>query len=363
MPSWNEIFLEVQESAKERPDGRPDFDRVRHKYIRALHDLTGRAVIVYASGWLAKPGISDIVVAVEPNDVHGLMSACHGVHERELDLVLHSPGGSPQAAEQMLEYLRTRFDNIRAIVPLQAKSAATMLALGCDEIVMGEHSELGPIDPQILIQVPEGVRYAPAIAILRDFQRAKSEIRRDVTELPAWTPILRGYAGGMIEFCTKQVKLTQEIVARWLRTYMLRHPESPFTTADQRSRRARALAAYFGSEKSYDRFKTHGRPIRPAQLRRQRGLVIRRLEDDQALQDAVLSLYHALDLTFGGAAVKIIENHHGAMYVRVVAQLQVQVGGIPTAGPEQAGPEQAGPEQAGPEQAAPARRRRAPRKA
>lgn len=326
MPSWNDVFREVQQSALAN-NGQPDFDGIRQKYIGALHKLTGRAVIIYASGWLAKPGVGDALLSVEPNDVHGLMSACHGVKERELDLIIHSPGGSPLAAEQMLEYLRTRFDNIRAIVPLQAKSAATMIALGCDEIVMAEHSELGPIDPQILIPVPEGVRYAPAIAILRDFERAKEQCA-NVNLLPAWTPILRGYAGGMLEFCTQQIKLSQQVVSSWLRRYMLRHPESG-VAANARTRRARALAGYFGSEKSYDRFRTHGRPIRIDQLRRQKGLVIRRLEDDQALQDAVLSIYHAIDLTFGGAAVKIIENHHGAMYVRVLAQVQVQLAGQP----------------------------------
>ena len=134
------------------------------------------------------------------------MECCYGVEQRELDLILHSPGGSPQAAEQILEYLRTRFDYIRAIVPLQAKSAATMIALGCDEILVGAHSELGPIDPQILVPVPEGSRFAPAHAILRDFERAKNECKQDVSSIAAWTPILRSYAGGLIEFCNQANK-------------------------------------------------------------------------------------------------------------------------------------------------------------
>jgi len=103
---------------------------------------------VYASGWLRSGGRDDINYAVEGGDVHALMEVCHNVPETELDLLIHSPGGSPEAAEQMVNYLRSQFDYIRAIVPLQAKSAATMIALGCDEVVLGEHSELGPIDPQ-----------------------------------------------------------------------------------------------------------------------------------------------------------------------------------------------------------------------
>ena len=142
MPSWGAILREFEKSASERSPKGPDTDGIRLKYINQLHALSGRAVIVYASGWLSGKVTTGLDYAVVGSDVHALMEVCHGVNERELDLVLHSPGGSPEAAEQMMSYLRTQFDYIRALVPLQAKSAATMMALGCDEIVLGRHSEL-----------------------------------------------------------------------------------------------------------------------------------------------------------------------------------------------------------------------------
>jgi len=259
------------------------------------------------------------------------MEVCHHVSERGLDLVLHSPGGSAQAAEQMVNYLRTQFDYIRAIVPLQAKSAATMIALGCDEIVLGNHSELGPIDPQIFMPVPGGTqRLAPAHAILHDFERAKREIAADLANLPAWTPILQGYAGGLLDFCTQQINLSQDVAAGWLRQYMLSHPDAGIDDAD-RERVARDIAEYFGSDVSYERFRTHGRPIRIEELRTIRGLRVRALEDDDDLQDAVLSIYHALDFTFGGAAVKIVENHQKARYVRI-QQRQIVIPSLPPPG-------------------------------
>ena len=67
-----------------------------------------------------------------------------------------------------------------------------------------------------------------------------------------------------------------------------------------------------------------GRPIRLQELQGIRGLRIRKLEDDKALQDALLSIYHVLDFTFGGPAVKIVENHLGARYVRIERQVLVQ---------------------------------------
>lgn len=199
MPSWGEILAEVVASANQRAPQGPDMDGIRAKYIQRLHELTGRNVIVYASGWLGGTGRDSLDVLVNANDVHACMETCYRNPGGDLDLIIHSPGGSAESAEQIVNYLRTQFSYIRAFVPLQAKSAATMIALGCDEIVMGLHSELGPIDPQIFIPQPGGGRYAPAHAILRDFERAKQETSRDVNVLPAWTPILHAYAGGLLE--------------------------------------------------------------------------------------------------------------------------------------------------------------------
>ena len=322
MPTWGEILKEVQASARARGPLGPDMDGLRLKYLQNLHKLTGRAVIAYVSGWLQKNDVPSL--SVEPSDVHGLMETCYEVKERELDLVLHSPGGSAEAAEQMLEYLRTQFDYIRAIVPLQAKSAATMMALGCDEILMGDHSELGPIDPQILIPTPEGTRFAPAHAILRDFARAKKECKEDIGDLPAWTPILRSYAGGLIEFCNQQVQLSINVVENWLAKFMLKHPDVGLTDDAMRQRKANDIANWFGSQESYDRFRSHARPMRLPELKGQ-GLRIKALEDDDALQDAVLSIYHACDLTFNFTpAVKLIENHLGRRKVNMAERILVQ---------------------------------------
>jgi Serine dehydrogenase proteinase len=330
LPGWGEILNEVNASAEERGELGPDFDGIRDRYLRRLHELSGRAVISYASGWLQ--GKTGLITSVTGEDVHGFMEVCRDVEERELDLLLHSPGGSPEAAEQIVEYLRTQFDYIRCFVPLQAKSAATMIALGCDEIVMGNHSELGPIDAQIFLTTPEGVRQGPAHGILRDFQRAQRETRDELGLLPAWTPILRSYIGGLIEACAQLIQLSMDLVRGWLERYMLRHPDMGLTTDDERAEAARSIAESFGSDEAYDRFRTHGRPIRSPELATL-GLRVRPLEDDDDLQDAVLSIFHATTITFNGAAAKIIENHLGRRFVKIQRPVVIPVPGGPPGTP------------------------------
>jgi ClpP class serine protease len=89
-----------------------------------------------------------------------------------LDLILHTPGGEINATEALVNYLRYAFDgNIRALVPHQAMSAGTMIALACKSIVMGAHSSLGPIDPQ--------VGGAPAHGILEEFRKAQETFKNN----------------------------------------------------------------------------------------------------------------------------------------------------------------------------------------
>ena len=77
------------------------------------------------------------------------MTCIHGMDcSKGLDLVLHTTGGSPAAAEAIVNYLRAKFGNdIRVIVPQLAMSAGTMIACSAKQIIMGKQSSLGPIDP------------------------------------------------------------------------------------------------------------------------------------------------------------------------------------------------------------------------
>ena len=73
-----------------------------------------------------------------------------------VDILIHSTGGDALAAWKLMSILRERFQRIAVLVPNSAFSAATLFALGADEIVMHPHASLGPIDPQIHVQGPGG---------------------------------------------------------------------------------------------------------------------------------------------------------------------------------------------------------------
>lgn len=93
-----------------------------------------------------------------------LRKALAGKNWETVDLIIHSGGGNINVAYQIIELLRMHTNYLRAVVPLYAKSAATLLCLGADEIVVDELAELGPLDTQIMEEKKGGqVSFASAL--------------------------------------------------------------------------------------------------------------------------------------------------------------------------------------------------------
>jgi ATP-dependent protease ClpP protease subunit len=310
MPARNEIQEEI---LNHKAKGQ---DFVRRKYLSRLADLTHRDTILYASGFSSQkaPEIPGAVFAITTDDIQGFMSALHGLTGESLDLILHSPGGSMEAADQLVQYLRAKYSHIRAIIPQNAMSAATMIACACDSIVMGKHSALGPIDPQVTFPTPTGMFTAPAQAILDEFEQAKAEIRTDPSTIPLWASKIQALPHGFLQLCQTTLSLSKAKVASWLAEYMFRgEPDSQI--------KGDAIANWLGDASEH---KTHGRPI-TIQQAREHGIKVEALEDDQDFQEAILSVYHASMVTFQvTSCVKIVENHNGrGLYT------QVQLRGVP----------------------------------
>lgn len=321
MPTWGELGEELQQiqaslEKKSQPGVGP-FDVLRRKYLTQLYERTGRATFLYYSGWMDKPQASPETLSVVGADVCGFMEACSNAaakKERKLDLFVHSPGGDADAAEQICEYLRDQYDHIRVIVPLQAMSAATMMALSADEVVMGAHSQLGPIDPQLTIQTPEGARQSSAQAIKDQFELAQKECA-DPAALPAWMPILRTFAPGLLAACDHAAKRAEEIVSTAMAKYML-------AGDPKASEKAAEAASWFGDAKT---LLSHGRPVRRDEAR-EHNVVVSDLEDDDDLQDAILSVHHATMHTMAGTpAAKLIENENGRAYFLMHLQQGLQL--------------------------------------
>jgi ATP-dependent protease ClpP protease subunit len=141
----------------------------RQATIKLIQENTGRQLICYVAGNQAP---------VDRDDTIGFVDLLHNIRaSQDLDLLLHTGGGDIDAAEKLITMVRTKVANalLRVVVPDFAKSAGTLMALGADLIVMSETSELGPIDPQIILADGNGNRIRHSVQSYLDAYKAHSE--------------------------------------------------------------------------------------------------------------------------------------------------------------------------------------------
>lgn len=296
-------------------------DPAQHKTFRLsliseIETHTKRPLIVYVANFSAPVGN-----AIDFDDKTGFSDLIDGIPEGPLDVFIHSPGGSAEAAEQIVLMLRSRFPkDIRFIVPNLAKSAATMMVLSGNTVVMDYRSELGPIDPQIPMPVEGGgMRYVPADTVLNGFATALEYLKNLGPEaILALTPLLRKYDLHLFEICSDAKKLAVKLTSDWLFRYMCEGNEKAKALADK--------AALFFAD--HERHLTHARPIGIDAVN-SLGLCVFDLAADPVLQDKIWTLYLAYDMLFNRAPaiVKLYENSRGISWSRQIQQ--VVLGPIP----------------------------------
>lgn len=294
MAGWDDILDEIKRSPLKNA-----VDEVRHQYLRRLSELTGRNTIAYYSSWLTRRVEN---TDINDNDMNGFMNTVRGLDcENGLDLVLHTPGGSPMAAEAIVKYLRSKFGkNIRVIVPHMAMSAGTMIACSAKEIIMGKQSSLGPIDPQL-----NGI---PAYSIQSEFEDAKIDLANGTQNFNYCRLLLSKYPAAYVKMAMDAIALSDTLLREWLGSCMLEDAASE------------TIEKVCNSLNEHVDSKAHARHF-DASFCKSIGLHIIDLEADQRLQDAVLSVHHCYVHTFAStAAVKIIENQNGKAFINICRQ-------------------------------------------
>lgn len=293
MSSWSEIFNQFSKNKK--ADQIPFLVKEKQKYLDEISRCTGRNVITYYSGWLQKPTASD--VSINDKDINAFMEAVYKLDKSKgVDLILHTPGGEIAATEKIINYLHSIFQgNIRAIVPQMAMSAGSLVAVSCKEIMMGKQSCLGPFDPQI-----GGIACQ---SVLKEFEKAKEDIKNNPHALGLWQVIFSKYNPTFLVTCEQAIELSDDLADEILSK-----------TISEKSKRKEILKAFNNN----DTTKVHSRHISKEKCK-EVGLTIIDMEDDQHLQDMILSLHHCYMIYLEQTVVtKIVENNIGGCTMRLL---------------------------------------------
>jgi hypothetical protein len=301
---WNE-FLGAMQQEKRSMTGQ-DLFALRKACYADIEKHRGRPLLIYATKFLEgmPPGTPNFI---DLSDVDGFTDLINSVKgSKSIDVLLHSPGGRPDATERLVGLLRGKFENVHFLIPHSAYSAATMLALSGNSIVLHPSAILGPIDPQI-----NGV---PARSIKRGFEKVKERIAKEGPgALPAYIPLIEKYSLELLELCDDSEKLSKELVSTWLTKYMFKGEKN----VDKKIKKA---VSYFSD---YDTHLMHSRPL-PMDKLAAFGLKIE-LADD-TLQDLLWESYILLNgffnVSFNDAFfVKLYESTHGVSWGKQIQQI------------------------------------------
>jgi len=309
MTSWQDIQKEIEEAQKEieqTPEERREsgFDIVRRKKYRNLQEITGRPLLVYATAFYhpLKARLATELLSLNLWDKEGFDEIIRDIKSPEVDIFVHSPGGSAEATESIVKMLREKFKDIRYIVTGSAKSAATMLVLSGNRILMSSSAELGPIAPQVMVRG----RFCPAGSIIEQFDRAAKQLRDGPSLLPVWLPILQESAPSLLVECENFIELSEDLVVEW----------HMFQGEEKCREKAEKIAKYLVEEQTL----SHARRIDAKQLL-QLGVKIELLEEQNIeFQNAVREVHLSIMATLDGTeAVKIFENSEGAALIHRVS--------------------------------------------
>lgn len=111
--------------------------------IQAIESVIGTPIVMY----LQSDRDSGPLTMVSDEVFAGFSTA--KLPDKKVTLLIHSLGGYADSAYQTVNVLRHKCGGFDALVPDQAKSAATLLAMGGERLLMHPLAHLGPIDPQV----------------------------------------------------------------------------------------------------------------------------------------------------------------------------------------------------------------------
>jgi len=234
-PIFSSLLDEHSSKAKE--------DAIKKK-IQEIEKITKRKLIVYVTN-------SQLPFAmISRQDAFGFEDILSSIdHQGKGDLLINSPGGEPNAAEKILIMCKSHFkEEFNTIIPDFAKSAATMISIGSDKILMGYSSELGPVDPQIQITPTQNPIPAQAFLSGLDYIRTRIKDKNDPDPLQMYIPILNKIRPEFITICDNSIKHAEDLTEKWLSEGMLKDDK----------KQAKKVAELLCGGKAY---KSHGKVI------------------------------------------------------------------------------------------------------
>lgn len=199
--------------------------------------------------------------------------------QRRLVVILTTNGGYIEPVQRIVETIRHHYSHVSFVIPDQAYSAGTVLALSGDDIWMNYYSRLGPIDPQV--PTPRG-RWVPALGYVRKWEQLVEKAEKGELTAAEFQLMVDGFDQAELYKYEQSRALTVRLLREWLVTYkfknwdMTEHRQEK-VTPKMRKDRAEAIALGLNNT---DRWNSHGSGISKGVLWDELKLLIDDLDKD-----------------------------------------------------------------------------------
>jgi hypothetical protein len=155
---------------------------------------------------------------------------CDADPSQDLHLLLDTPGGDGESAIRLVRQAQSRCRELTIIVPNQAKSAGTLLAMGAHHILMGPTSDLGPVDPQF--ESPEGGSLYSAKDLIAAVESAESALAENPDSYPVHVSLLADVTAVMVQQARSALERSGDLVKEALRSNPDRSAEDAESIAE-----------------------------------------------------------------------------------------------------------------------------------
>lgn len=228
--------------------------------------------------------------------------------EKELMLLLNSPGGDALTAERIINICRNygKNDDFSVIVPKMAKSAGTMVCLGAKEIGMSRTSELGPIDPQILIKDEKGtpVKYQAAHEVIESYDELIRKANSTKGRIEPFLQQLNRFDARDIRGIKSAQALSESIAISSLKRGCFKNFSIPQIKQQ--------IKPFLDPQHT----KVHGRPIYH-DTAKTCGLPVKLFDSESNIWQIVLKLYVRMNYYVSNHAPKLIESAGSRYYSKI----------------------------------------------
>lgn len=239
----------------------------------------------------------------------------------KVDIYLETPGGSGETAEEIVEFIRKKFDFVSFVVSGEAKSAGTIMVLSADEILMTQTGSLGPIDAQVQIGRSRISAY--------DYIEWVKEKQKEATEKGKLNPfdatMIAQISPGELKGVHNSLCFAEDLVGKWLKQYKFKHwnitkTKKMIVTESMKENKAKEIA---GKLINHSEWRSHGRSLKIEDLEKL-GLEIKKIDDDIKLKDIVSRIQVVCRLLFGSTGTyKIFATEKEKIFKQALSSQQM----------------------------------------